>query len=304
MAKTFVPAHVWSRDDLVLERQKAIDTFIRERKEEGPVAFENMYRKLEPDFVLLFKETRSLLELNGSVFMRYPQLMAYARYLCGPPVSECDLNTFTDGAFNPRKPEPQAADDAAAALRIVLDPVRFPWVTKRRSPTASELAAALMATVSLMAVENLRTIRRTASSKVQEEAVAKALEKAGYKQTTIGQSGVLGVLDELPRRSFSREAKVGGVKCDVPVRLADGRLLAVECKVSNSAKNSWKRLLREAGGKAEVWKGAFGTQAITGVVLAGVYDLSCLERAQDTHHMAIFWQHDLDMLVRFIKSCA
>ena len=42
---------------------------------------------------------------------------------------------------------------------------------------------------------------------------------------------------------------VYGAKRDVPVRLRDGRLLAIECKVSNGAKNSWKRLNREIAGR-------------------------------------------------------
>ncbi|MGH2771058.1 MAG: XamI family restriction endonuclease [Actinomycetota bacterium] len=56
--------------------------------------------------------------------------------------------------------------------------------------------------------------------------------------------------------------------------------MALECKVSNSALNSVKRLIRETGGKARSWRNAFGLQIVTGAVLAGVYKLGNLLDAQ------------------------
>jgi hypothetical protein len=109
-------------------------------------------------------------------------------------------------------------------------------------------------------------------------------------------------LDDLSRGHFSRERKVGGAKCDVPIRLLDGRLLTLECKVSNGPKNSWKRLQREVGGKADTWKQAYGSQVITGAVVAGVFDLKCLSDAQSRQNVALFWQHDLEPLLEFVGS--
>jgi hypothetical protein len=98
-----------------------------------------------------------------------------------------------------------------------------------------------------------------------------------------------------------RTATFAGAKCDVPVRLHDGRLLAIECKISNGPKNSWKRLNREVGGKAERWRGHFGGQVVTAAVLAGMYDLSCLLAAQaDGVH--VFWEQDLEPLKDFVAS--
>ena len=82
----------------------------------------------------------------------------------------------------------------------------------------------------------------------------------------------------------------------------NGRMLAIECKVSNGPKNSWKRLLREVGGKADKWRVSFGHHFITGAVVAGVFDLKCLQRAQDEHQVALFWQHDLTKLADFVVA--
>ena len=110
-------------------------------------------------------------------------------------------------------------------------------------------------------------------------------------------------LDDLSRGEFCREALLARSKCDVPVRLRDGRLLALECKVSHSEINSVKRLNREVGGKADQWRAAFGQQVIPAAVLSGVFKLGNLEEAQERQGIALFWEHDLKTLFDFVRSC-
>ena len=52
---------------------------------------------------------------------------------------------------------------------------------------------------------------------------------------------------------FCAECLLGERKADVVVRLHDTRLMAIECKVSNSATNSVKRLNNDAAVKAGYW---------------------------------------------------
>jgi hypothetical protein len=85
------------------------------------------------------------------------------------------------------------------------------------------------------------------------------------------------------------------------VRLRDGRILALECKVSNSAVNSFKRFNREITDKAAKWRLSFGDQVVPAAVLAGVYKLENLCDAQD-EGVTIFWDHDLAPLVDFVSS--
>ena len=129
------------------------------------------------------------------------------------------------------------------------------------------------------------------------------LREIGYAEILKTDRREIRMLDDMPRGSFSAEQKVGGAKCDVPVRLFDGRLLAIECKVSNGPKNSWKRLVREIGGKSTQWRQSLGTQQVlTSGVLGGVFDLSCLIKAQNEHDVFIFWHHDLDVLRSFVSN--
>ena len=155
-----------------------------------------------------------------------------------------------------------------------------------------------MWTAGVWAVERLRTIRRTESSKRQEAAVESLLASSGY--TLQANVRKIHDFDDLQRGSFGREALLAGSKCDRPVRLFDGRLLALECKVSNSHLNSVKRLIRETGGKARQWGEEFGRKVITGAVLAGAFNLIHLVSAQEDHKINIFWEHNLAPLKAFV----
>jgi hypothetical protein len=242
--------------------------------------------------------TDNLLNLDGQAFLFDPTLWRILRYVCAPPVSEEDLWTLVGQKF---KTVPAGlSDDTAEVIREVLDPVRFSWVAENRTPNQTERESAIMATTALLALELLRTRRRGTASKRQEAEVAEALEGIGY--ILDAKRGDIDVLDVLERGHFSKERKVAGAKCDVPIRLKDGRLLAIECKVSNGPKNSWKRLIRECGGKSETWRQHFGTQVMTVAVLAGSFDLSCLERAQNMDGLWVFWQHDLKALTDFVQT--
>jgi hypothetical protein len=274
--------------------------FTEQRRDEGPRAYAAVYAELEPHIRAGFELTDDLRSVKGEALLADPLLWQVLRYCCAPPISEEDLWTMVGKRF--RRVTPDVADDTAEAVQPLFDPIRFPWLEQDRSPTKIERDASLLATTAMYASVMTGTRRRGEVSARQEAAVAAVLAKSGFDFDE-GRAA-MNVLDALARGSFSRERKVAGAKCDVPVRLRDGRLLAIECKVSNGPKNSWKRLNREVGGKAERWRGAFGTQVVTAAVLAGVFDLSCLVAGQNDAEVALFWEHDLSPLVLFVDQAA
>lgn len=290
----------WPEDQLESDRRTALANFIRDRGKEGTRAYEAAFHKSEAVIRRLFELTKDLRQFKGKVFAGEPGLLAAARYLAGPPVSADDLETLVGGKLAGRSLDPELAEKAASVLRAVCDPIRFPWLVENRPAKRPERGAAIAWTAGVWAVEQLRTLRRTESSRRQEDAVVKALVGIGFTQHL--RLRVLTNLDELPRGSFTPETNMAGSKCDIPLRLQDGRLLALECKVSNSALNSVKRLIRETGGKARTWRAAFGRQVITGAVLSGVYKLSNLADAQEDYEVAIFWEHNLRPLQEFVKA--
>lgn len=290
----------WFEDDLENARQAALTAFVAERGREGTQRYEELFAICEQAVELLFQETNDLLRFEGKVLRANPTLIAVARYLAAPPISQDDLNTLAGGTLAGRKRiGEELAERAVLIVRAAWDPIRFPWVSETRSPTDAEKLTAIRWTAGIWAVEVLRTERRGQSSKRQETVVVAGLERLGWQLSPLRR---VGSLDELPRGSFSREAQLAGSKCDVPVRLQDGRLLAIECKVSNSAINSVKRLNREVGGKADQWRRAFGEQVIPAAVLAGVFKLGNLIDAQERQRVAIFWEHDLESLFDFVKG--
>jgi hypothetical protein len=289
------------REELAGSRDRAEALFKDQRRNEGPVAFETICIEVEPVVRQALRATGDLLTLTGDVFRADPALFQILRNFCGPPISEEDLWTLVGGPKFKRVP-PDYADETADVISLVIDPVRFPWVRAERLPTSVEREAAVLATTTLVASRIIATNRRGSASSRQEAAVAAVLGNSGFQLDESRRA--IRALDDLARGSYSRERPVAGAKCDVPVRLRDGRLLALECKVSNGPKNSWKRVNREVGGKAETWRGEFGMQVVTGVVLAGVYDLSCLVAAQDSQNVTLFWEHDLTPLADFLERAA
>jgi len=85
-------------------------------------------------------------------------------------------------------------------------------------------------------------------------------------------------------------------------RIHDRRVMPVECKVSNSEVNSFKRVNLEAAGKARAWLNLFGRKGIVpAAVLSGVFKPANLETAQ-AEGLSLFWGHRLSDLADFIRA--
>lgn len=293
-----LPPHADS-EELKRSRDAAEELFKEQRRDEGPRVFEAACAEVEQDVRHALAVTDDLLGLSGDTLRDDPLLFQMLRNFCGPPISEEDLWTLVGGPKFKRVPA-EYADETAEVISLVIDSVRFPWVRAGRRPTQTEREMAVLATTTLVTSRVVATSRRGSASVRQERAVAAVLAQSGFALDESRRA--IRVLDDLRRGHFSRERVIAQAKCDVPVRLRDGRLLALECKVSNGPKNGWKRVSREVGGKAESWRQHFGTQIVTGVVLAGVFDLSCLVAVQENQHVTLFWEHSLGRLADFLRT--
>ena len=95
---------------------------------------------------------------------------------------------------------------------------------------------------------------------------------------------------------------LGERKADFIVGLWDHRIMAIECKVSNSSTNSVKRLNNDAAVKAAIWYRHFGTkQLVPTAMLSGVYKIHNLENAQSAG-LTLFWAHAVNELIEWIES--
>ena len=296
----------WTAEELTADAEQSIAAFREERLNEGDV-WAKHYRQSRAKFERLFD---TLAELNPESMtgeklaeVHRMGLGEALRYLAGPPFSEDDLTVIagvesvSSKAF---KENPEALRKVFGVISRVLDPYRFPWVASGSAPTEQQREAALLASSVLLAAQRMATARRNEAKERQESKVKSYLVGLGFHEV---KPATITALGKGPQDlQFCGECKLGVRKADVVARLHDGRLLPIECKVSNSAVNSVKRVNNDAAAKAEYWRDAFGkTQVIPTAVLAGVFNVINLEQVQN-RGLTLIWSHDLDKLGALIES--
>lgn len=237
-----------------------------------------------------------------TAIIRVPEMFTALRYLTAPPISDDDLMSIADvDSLAPgtiaRNPAHLTA--VAAVIGRLVDTCRFPWINDKRTPTDAELEASIIASSALIASQRIQTDRRNKSQSDQEAAVRGVLTALNFAQVNSRRMRL--ITDAPDPGSFCGAAKLGAKQGDVFARLHDKRLLAVECKVSNSEVNSFKRVMNDSVSKATEWKRALGEdQVIPLMVLRGVFNPDNLMTAQ--RDMAIVWEHRLDDLTAFVQK--
>ena len=237
-----------------------------------------------------------LAELTSSV----PKLTAF-RYVAAPPISKDDLETLAEVSQTAVvRGDPSQNERVRSTICQVIDPFRFPWVTQGRDPTAAELEAGIVSCAAMMAAAVVGTGRRSAANSGQEEAVKAELIARGFVE--VPRRVIRHIGDAPAPGEFCPESLLGTTRGDVIVTLRDRRVMAIECKASNSAVNSFKRLNHEALGKAAKWTQGFGPlHVVPAAVLSGVFSAANVEAAQAAG-LAIFWQNRIGDLGDFVAA--
>lgn len=293
----------WSESELDKHRQIAEDAFIEQRMEQGVQDYLEIYYEKESAVREFFKQTDDLQTLSGELFVRNPDFITPARQVTAPPISQDDLDTIVGENITRRKNvQLAAAEEGVWVINQLIDPERFPWLNEERSPTNEEREVAIKATAGIWAVKRTQTNRRNNPAQEQEEHILETLKAAGLREKKVDRIRSRQELDKLPRGCVAHQLYIRNSEADVAARLQDGRLLGIEGKVSNSSLNSIKRLIHEVGDKASNWRQEFGDDVVPAAVLAGVYDIKHLKEAQDERNILIFWEHDLNSLVEFVRQ--
>lgn len=296
----------WTEAELTEDVAKAMASFRTERLAE-PLALwkatfrthEKLFRKLFDDFGL--DDPKQLKAVH--IAKLYERKLGDAfRYLAAPPISVDDLKVLAASTLTKKSLADRAeAKRVLSTILVALDPLRFPWVQEGRQPKPGEKEAAVLASAALMTAQRVATQRRNSGKDGQEQAVKQYLRDT-LKLTEEATRTIHTLLDAPSAGSFCGESKVAGRKADIIVSLFDKRLLLLECKVSNSAINSVKRVNNDAGAKAGAWLQKLGEdQVVPAAMLSGVFKVHNLEQAQGMK-LSLFWAHRLDDLGDFIKS--
>ncbi|MCY4175369.1 MAG: XamI family restriction endonuclease [Acidimicrobiaceae bacterium] len=298
----------WKPEDFQRDLEEAIQIFRHQRLEEPVDEYRKHFEACADQVQDLLSRTDNLSNALSSEpdvaaeLLANPELRAVVRYLSGPPISEDDLKTLADASS--LAPSRLSEDDAAVrrimdVIQARLDTKRFPWASEPSAPDTAELHTAVVASASLMATQRAQTSRRNTNKADQEARVKDYLDHLGLEQV---EPRPIPTLDVGPQRGqFCGECQLGTRKADIVVGLHDGRCLPIECKVSNSAVNSVKRLNNDAAAKAAQWVTDFGKQVVPSAVLSGVFKRHNLLDAQQAG-LTIFWAHNLDPLGEFIHQ--
>jgi hypothetical protein len=231
-------------------------------------------------------------------------LLDALRYLTSPPISADDLKNLADVdhlTAQRLRDDPEAAKRVLDTIIATVDPRRFPWLAENRDPTESERAVAIFASALLHAAQRVQSVRRNDAKAEQELAVRNHLKSCGFAGSKLRR---IRLYADFPSRGVVSENEVvfGGKKADLVSRLWDDRMLPIECKVSNSAVNSFKRLNHETVSKAVSWTDSFGTaNVVPSAVLSGVFSTANVLSAQAAG-VVIFWSHRIADLGDFVES--
>lgn len=300
---------IWTEKQLDKQRGIAGRVFRAERMREPLKKYLDEFDRRQKDIENLLVRLIDMTDL-GNVddqtvleIVAEKQFLDAFRYLSAPPISADDLKELSDApslSVKALRENPTAAKSVFQTVLQGLDSRRFPWVASERAPTEAERNAAIVASAALLATQRVATDRRNEGKTVQEGAVFKALQKAGFVKAP---TRTINTLADAPEPGqFCPECMLGRRKADIVVRLHDKRVLAIECKVSNSSTNSIKRLNNDAAAKAGAWINEFGTrQLIPSAMLSGVFKLRNLLDAQD-RNLTLWWAHDLPAFVRWVKK--
>jgi len=249
MTKILYP--LWTDEELEVRRNRSRELYVERYKTEVRVVFAEIESECRTEVETLFKATDNLRSLgeNQQLFAERPQLLAAARFVTKPAISADTLKIVSQ------------QKGPVATICEFLDRDRFPWLAGKRggSPRRADRDRAVGMTARIMAEQRAQTRRRTESSRAQEQAVRKVLLRCGLRyvdrrdvrkrMVELGDDPKRGLTttnyqELLGRGEFTQETALAGAKCDVPVRLEDGRLFPIEGKGSKPEATWTNRLIR------------------------------------------------------------
>lgn len=308
MSMSFRQPRRYTREELESAAFLASDHFKRMREEaESSVAayynsvFDHTYSELE-QILSSTNQLRNLEDMAAQLFG--DGYLDTLRYMERPTLSSDDFKKLseTNTSASSKLSQPENAALAMEYLLRNLNTRLFPWFDSGESPTDSDLHAAKHAVAALVADQKTKTMLRNRQSQTQESAVREALiADAGFTEVEAHDFRMLAQGPE-PGQVFHKETSIDGVKADVVFGLYDGRVMALECKVSNTAVNSYKRLIHETTDKIVKWNNMFGSNGIVGgCVLQGVFTVDNLVSAQQAG-VSIFWSANLRELTDYALS--
>lgn len=303
------PPEKWTHAEITAEVENAKAVFRKTRIDEPLQAWVDEVERRKVEFALLLDD-HNLASPSGLTPAELPaivraKLLDALRYVPGPPISADDLSVVAEIKSASAKHLTKSPEDAARLLETIFrsaDPYRFKWIRDKREPTAEERKDAVVASALLHAAQRFAGNRRNLAKQIQEQSVRDMLVSAGFECRPVPKKIPNYAQFPDPGVVSAGECLFGPTRADIIARLWDDRVIAIECKVSNSAVNSYKRVIETTLQKKDAWNKAFGeANIVPSAVLAGVYSPANISTAQN-NSLTIFWSHRLEDLRAFADS--
>lgn len=223
--------------------------------------------------------------------------MLVLRHLMAPPISQDQFAllcpTYSKGSEKTgRVLSNNVAHAVAAAFLLGRDRRLTRWLNDDQVPTFSQVRNLLRSVVPILSDKDVATVRRGRMSLEQEGAVVALLQERGWLRQG---GGLISNLTDVQPHHFLHKArfatKTQPQEVDIACGLPGTVVLAMECKVTNDATNSVKRI-NDVLKKATAWQLHWGSFVRTAALLQGVIAFKDVARLLDGK-VEVFWSHDL-----------
>jgi XamI restriction endonuclease len=264
-------------------------------------------RAVRKEILRTLIETKGLRDLQESLTKTGRHILVL-RHLFAPPISQDQLKlivkSYPKGAEKgSTRLSKQAADDFAAAFAARRDKNLTAWLSTNANPNRRQVKKLLDTLTPMISSQIFNTVRRNRLSDEQEKAVVALLETKGWVRspsTTVNNTA------DLPPQHFMRKTRcktrTATKEVDIACGVNPSLIMAMECKVSNDATNSVKRV-SDVMDKTKAWNDQWGGFIQTAALLQGVVAYKDVARLLDSD-VLVFWSHDLQPLADWLDARA
>ena len=288
--------------------QKAVQIYVAGMAP-APLAEEwrRVCKAVRRDILRTLVETNGLRDLQSSLTKTGRHLLVL-RHLFAPPISQDQLKlilpSYPKGAEkNATKLTKVAADEFAAAFAARRDPALTAWLGTNSNPRRPQIKRLLHTLTPMISSQIFNTVRRNRLSDEQEKAVEALLAAKGWTKTP---SATVNNTSDLAPEHFMRKTRcktrTATKEVDIACGVNPSLIMAMECKVSNDATNSVKRV-SDVMDKTKAWHDQWGGFIQTAALLQGVIAYKDVARLLDSN-VLVFWSHDLQPLSDWLDDHA
>jgi hypothetical protein len=273
----------------------------------GPLADEwrAVCRTVRREILRTLIDTKGLRDIQSSLTKTGRHLLVL-RHLFAPPISQDQLKlvlkSYPKGAEKSgSKVSKRAADEFAQAFADRRDRSLTPWLDVNSDPSSRQIRKVLHTLTPMISSQIFNTVRRNRLSEEQEHAVEVVLTSKGWIKSP---SANVNNTSDLAPRHFMRKTRcktrTATKEVDIACGVNPSLIMAMECKVSNDATNSVKRI-SDVMDKTKAWNDQWGGFIQTASLLQGVIAYKDVARLLDSK-VLVFWSHDLQPLADWLES--